>query len=195
MSTQSGPARLEGMRDESSCLDGRLRHVCRRRRRPSPDSRPAWGPGASSASDGAGREAKAAAATSDVVASVRLVSEAPDFRSDRMESPEGRGIARRAWDSYASTVTRMSRPAVEPLARKLAIPVAMDLTGFWLLWHLEGGFEGLRGLGMSRASIYRRIKIFRATIGVHPDEYVMPGVTLDIEAYQGGRKRSDKSRK
>ena len=27
-----------------------------------------------------------------------------DFRSDRMESPEGKGIARRAWDAYASAV-------------------------------------------------------------------------------------------
>ena len=115
------------------------------------------------------------------------MAETPDFRSDRMDSPEGKGLARRAWDAYAATVTRVSRPAVEPLARKLAIPVAMDLTGFWLMWQLEGGFEGLRRLGMSRASIYRRIKLFRATLGMHPDEYVLPGLTWDIEAYQAGR--------
>ena len=100
-----------------------------------------------------------------------------------MESPEGRGIARRAWDAYAGTVTRVSRPAVEPLARKLAGTVTVDLFGFWLAWHLEGGFEGLRRLGMSRASIYRRIKLFRATLGAHPDEYRIAGVTLDLEAY------------
>jgi hypothetical protein len=122
------------------------------------------------------------------------MAETPDFRSDRMESPEGKGIARRAWDAYASAVTRVSRPAVEPVARKLAVPAAMDLTGFWLLWHLEGGFEGLRRLGMSRASIYRRVRLFRATMGVHPDEYHMPGVDLDIAAYHGGR-GSPKSRK
>lgn len=107
-----------------------------------------------------------------------------DFRSDRMESPEGRGIARRAWESYAATVNRMAAPAVEPLARKVAVPVVLDLTGFWLMWHLEGGFDGLRRLGMSRSSIYRRIKLFRSTLGVHPDEYVLPGVTLDLAAYR-----------
>lgn len=104
-----------------------------------------------------------------------------------MDSPEGRGVARRAWDAYSSAVRKASRPAVEPLARKLAVPAAMDLTGFWLLWHLEGGFEGLRRIGMSRASIYRRIRLFRAAMGVHPDEYRMPGLTWDVEAYQSGR--------
>ncbi len=111
------------------------------------------------------------------------MSETPDFRSDRMESPEGKGIARRAWDAYASTVTRASRPAVEPFARKMAIPVSVDLMGFWLVWQLEGGFEGLRRLGMSRASIYRRIKLFRIATGVHPDEFQLRGVTLDLDAY------------
>ncbi len=106
---------------------------------------------------------------------------APDFRSDRMESPEGRGIARRAWDAYASAVK--GSPAVQGLSRKLALPVSVDLMGFWLVWHLEGGFEGLRRLGMSRASIYRRIKLFRIATGVHPDEFQLRGVTLDLEAY------------
>src|SRR2546422_3832626 len=112
----------------------------------------------------------------------------PDFRSDRMESSEGKGIARRAWDAYAGAV-RGSK-AGQTLARKLAIPVAMDLVGFWLLWHLEGGFEGLRRLGMSRATIYRRVSLFRVTMGVHPDEYELPGVSLDVKAYQQGASAS-----
>jgi hypothetical protein len=107
-----------------------------------------------------------------------------DFRSDRMESSEGKGIARRAWDAYAGAVERVSRPAVEPFARKAAVPVMMDLAGFWLLWHVEGGFEGLLRLGMSRASIYRRIRLFRKLMGVHVDEYKMPGVTLNLTKYQ-----------
>jgi hypothetical protein len=63
---------------------------------------------------------------------------------------------------------------------------AVDLLGFWLVWQVEGGFEGMRRLGMSRSSIYRRIKIFRKLTGLHPDEYVMPGVTIDVAAYLSG---------
>ena len=100
-----------------------------------------------------------------------------DFRSARMESPEGRGRARRAWDAYANAIE--SSAAVQSLARKLAIPVALDLFGFWLLWHLEGGYEGLRALGMSRATIYRRVKLFRSTLGVHPDEWELLPDTTD----------------
>lgn len=105
-----------------------------------------------------------------------------------MESPEGRGIARRAWDAYVGAVGKVSAPVVEPFARKAAqvaaTPVLMDLAGFWLLWHVEGGFEGLQRIGMSRSSIYRRISLFRKIFKVHPDEYVMPGVKLDITKYQ-----------
>ncbi len=105
-----------------------------------------------------------------------------DFRSARMASPEGKGIARRAWNAYAGAVK--AAPGVETLSRKIAIPLTLDITGFWLLWHLEGGFEGLQRLGMSRSSIYRRISLFRRALGVHPDEYEMPGVKLDITKYQ-----------
>jgi hypothetical protein len=104
-----------------------------------------------------------------------------DFRSDRMESPEGKGIARRAWDAYSGAIE--NSPVAQTLARKMAIPVSTDLLGFWMLWHLEGGFEGMRRLGMSRATIYRRIKMFRTLMGCHPDEYEVPGVTLDVKAY------------
>src|SRR3954467_615223 len=107
-----------------------------------------------------------------------------DFRSARMESPEGRGIARRAWDGYVEAVGKVAAPVVEPFARKAAVPVMMDLAGFWLLWHVEGGFEGLQRIGMSRSSIYRRISLFRKIFGVHPDEYVMPGVELNLSKYQ-----------
>ena len=110
-----------------------------------------------------------------------------DFRSDPMPSPEGKGIARRAWDAYAAQVNKLAAPAVEPLARKIAVPVMLDLMGFWLAWHLEGGFDGLQRMGMSRASIYRRVSLFRRTLGVHPDEYQLPGVDLDIPAYQASK--------
>lgn len=101
-----------------------------------------------------------------------------------MQSPEGKGRARKAWDAYANAVNKVSRPVVEPFARKAAVPVMMDLAGFWLLWHVEGGFEGLQRIGMSRASIYRRVSLFRRIFGVHPDEYEMPGVKLDLVKYQ-----------
>jgi hypothetical protein len=100
-----------------------------------------------------------------------------------MDSPEGRGRARRAWDAYAQTVNRVAGPHVEPLARRIAAPIGVDLMGFWLTWHLEGGFDGLRRLGMSRASIYRRVSAFRKYTGQHPDEYEMPGVKLDVKTY------------
>jgi hypothetical protein len=65
-----------------------------------------------------------------------------DFRSDRMETPDGRGIARRAWEGYVGAVTDVTTPAIEPVVRKYAASSVVDLVGFWAVWHLEGGFEG-----------------------------------------------------
>jgi hypothetical protein len=112
---------------------------------------------------------------------------ATDFRSQRMPSPEGYGNAqsrwRSAWDAYARTVERVATPAIEPAARRLAGRMTTDTMGFWLMWHLEGGFEGLQRLGMSRSGIYRRINTFRKITGSHPDEFELPGVTIDVEEY------------
>ncbi len=115
---------------------------------------------------------------------------AKDFRSDRMETPEGKGNAQgrfaRAWDSYAKGVNKVAGPITNPLAKKVGAAASVDLIGFWLVWQAEGGYEGLRRLGMSRSSIYRRIGLFRKFMGIHPDEYEMPGVTVDVAAYLAG---------
>ena len=109
-----------------------------------------------------------------------------DFRSERMESPEGRGLARQAWDAYAQAVNKVTIPVLSPLVRMYAAGSIVDLIGFWSVWHLEGGFEGLQRMGMSRASIYRRVKLFRIAFGAHPDEFVMPGIKLDHDDFRAG---------
>ena len=42
-------------------------------------------------------------------------------------------------------------PVLRPLVRLYAAGSIVDLIGFWAVWHLEGGFEGLQRMGMSRA--------------------------------------------
>lgn len=80
------------------------------------------------------------------------------------------------------------------MARKVSASTVTDLAGFWLVWHLHGGFEGLRELGMSRAAIYRKTAMFRKLFGAHPDEYVLPGVQVDVETYlKGSRKKTRKA--
>jgi hypothetical protein len=115
-----------------------------------------------------------------------------------MESPEGKGIARRAWDGYANAVNKVAAPALKPvlgpLVRRYAAGSIVDLVGFWALWHLEGGFEGLQRMGMSRASIYRRVKLFRIAFGAHPDEFEMPGIRLDLGAFREGWAEKNRAR-
>jgi hypothetical protein len=106
-----------------------------------------------------------------------------DFRFDPMESREGKGIAARAWQRYADTVNRLAAPAVEPLSRRFASRYAVDLLGFWLAWHLHGGFEGMVELGMHPTTVFRRARRFRQVYGMHPDEYRFPGIKLDQAAY------------
>lgn len=101
-----------------------------------------------------------------------------------MESPEGMGRARRAWERYAEAVNRSPvQPYVAKVLKPYGASVASDLLGFWLVWHTQGGFEGLRELGMSRATIYRKIKRFRQITGKHPDEFELPGVTIRVDEY------------
>lgn len=121
----------------------------------------------------------------------------PDFRSQRSESPEGQGRARRAWDRYAAVSDKVIGPVlhpvldplIEPAVKKVARDWVGDLVGFWVLWHLYGGFEGLEDFGYSRATIYRKIKRFRRLFGKHPDEWTMEGIVVDPEAYWAAERK------
>ena len=113
-----------------------------------------------------------------------------DFRSQRMPSPDGQGIAKgrleRAWDAYTKAVRPVTDPLAKymtPIAEPLARGATFDLVGFWFVWHTCGGFEGMQEqLHMSRSAVYRRISMFRRVFGEHPDVYRFPGVTIDLDA-------------
>ena len=117
----------------------------------------------------------------------------PDYRSDRL-GPEGRGHARRAWEAYSKGVRKVSEPILVPAGNVVAREWILDLLGFWMLWHLYGGFEGLERFGFHRSTIYRKVSRFRQTFGAHPDEYEFPGVTIDPKAYWTAAKKAKGSK-
>lgn len=124
------------------------------------------------------------------------MTDAPDFRSDPSESPEGRGIAhgRRTtfWRSVPEkTLAALSAespylsteewPAFVRDAAAEAVVEDAELIGFWVSWHRAGGFQALEAGGWHRATIYRKIRRFRSRFGAHPDEYRFSWITLDLE--------------
>jgi len=128
-----------------------------------------------------------------VTRTVYIDSMSDDLRKQRSDSPEGRGIARRAWESYSEAVKRTAQPLVEPAVRKVASRWTEQMLGFWVAWHLYGGFEGLKRAGWSERTIYRRLKEFRLVFKTHPDTFSHPGVKLDPETFwEWSRKESEK---
>jgi len=127
-----------------------------------------------------------------------------DFRSERMASPEGEGRAKdaleRAWQAYYRTNRAINKPVLDafPQARSFlrgyVSSKVFDLFGFWLMWRLTGGFDGMQqALGLSRSGLYRRIAMFREVFGEHPDVYEFPGVTVDpVEFIKGMAERQQK---
>lgn len=108
-----------------------------------------------------------------------------DFRSDRMPSVEGHGRARAAWEAYKAATQKYVEPVVDmtPLGdaiRSVSANRVGDAIGFWLMWKLHGGFEGLQSVGMTRSSIFRKVALFRQFFGVHPDDFELPGVSVDV---------------
>lgn len=124
------------------------------------------------------------------------MTDAPDFRSDPSESPEGKGIAHARRTTFWRSVpekTLASLSAESPYSsieewpafvRDTAAEAVVEdaeLIGFWVSWHRAGGFQALEAGGWHRATIYRKIRRFRARFGAHPDEYRFTWITLDLE--------------
>jgi hypothetical protein len=111
----------------------------------------------------------------------------PDYRSDPMESPEGQGIAKKAWKAYVKAVDRRIPPFVrtrlETSLEPMGAQMVEDMIGFWVMWHLYGGFEGLIEFGMHKSTIWRKVSRFRKMTGEHPDVYKMPGISINPKDY------------
>ncbi len=128
------------------------------------------------------------------------MSDAPDFRSDRSESPEGRGIASGRFAAYWNSVPEEVRaklsqetivssidefPALIRDDAARAVVEDAELIGFWVAWHKAGGFTGLESGGWHRATIYRKVRRFRARFGAHPDEHRFEWIKLDLRRAWG----------
>jgi len=123
------------------------------------------------------------------------MTEDPDFRSAKSETVEGSGNADARWNAYhlnldedvlaeAFPSSRRSIDAYDELVRDDIAANAVEeseLIGFWVAWHLAGGFSALESGGWHRATIFRKVRRFRTRYGVHPDEYSFPWITLDLE--------------
>lgn len=125
----------------------------------------------------------------------------PDLRSSKMESSEGRGIARSRWLNWWRQLPQDLREALGDDVGHSRVTVGpgdlpldtgpwakmateareqSELIGFWIAWHQAGGFQALELSGWNRATIYRKLRRFRTVFGAHPDEYDFDWITLDL---------------
>lgn len=104
-----------------------------------------------------------------------------DYRAEKMESVEGSGRARAKRDAWIDAQDPDDLAAAYPADASAPGDVRdevaawalerADLIGFWVAWHSAGGFRALEAGGWHRATIFRRVRRFRAVFGAHPDEY------------------------
>jgi hypothetical protein len=62
------------------------------------------------------------------------------------------------------------RPVVQPFAEAYAANTVQRLYGFWMVWHLGGGREGLRKAGWTRSGVLRNRKDFERIFRVSVDD-------------------------
>jgi len=120
-----------------------------------------------------------------------------DFRSEKSDSIEGRGIARGRWSLFVDTELERIVDNADPgeiasftdlgdldddVREALAAWATerSELIGFWVSWHMAGGFLQLESGGWHRATIFRKVRRFRTVFGQHPDDYVFPGIKLNL---------------
>jgi hypothetical protein len=115
-----------------------------------------------------------------------------------MVSADGRGIAS-AWimafyDScdeldLVEAIPSRSRGDEDSSSDEVVPEVAQrararsEKIGFWVVWHQSGGFKAREHAGWHRTTIFRKLRRFRATFGVHPDDWSCDWITLDLEKF------------
>lgn len=123
----------------------------------------------------------------------------PDYRAEKSDSVEGSGHAAARWATFHSRLDEdvlaeafPGRAETEELTDTVREDIAhqalgeSELIGFWVAWHLAGGFANLERGGWHRATVFRKIRAFRSAFGAHPDDYRFSWITLDLErAWQG----------
>ena len=124
------------------------------------------------------------------------MADEPDFRTEKMDSPEGRGVAAERWagfhlalpDDVVAEAFDSSPHTIDDLDPEVRDDIAAEaierseLIGFWVAWHLAGGFANLERGGWHRATIFRKVRRFRTVFGNHPDEHTFPWIDLDLRA-------------
>ena len=68
-----------------------------------------------------------------------------------------------------STYEKAVAQLVTPIAERYASNTVQRLLGFWVVWHLLGGFHGLKAAGWPEPTIYRNkaefVKAFGTDVG------------------------------
>jgi hypothetical protein len=105
-----------------------------------------------------------------------------DFRSRRSSSVEGSANALRARQLQIMRRGGMDGD-LDPVRALRGAGWSDDLLGFWVLWHLAGGFEALVELGWHPTTVWRKIRRFRMLTGEHPDDLRFAGVTIDVDRF------------
>jgi hypothetical protein len=61
---------------------------------------------------------------------------------------------------------------LEPLAKEVAGATVQRMVGFWVMWHLAGGFEGLLATGwLSQTAVYRSRGEFHRIMGMEVEAF------------------------
>lgn len=83
------------------------------------------------------------------------------------------------WGTYRSVV----EAAFGPAAEAYSTTTVSRLVGFWVTWHLFGGYHALLGMGWSKAIIWKNRRQFVEVFGV-PVEDWMPECQGDVVAWR-----------
>lgn len=117
-------------------------------------------------------------------------TEAIDFRTRRSSSPEGSGNAYRSVEDLHAERRRFHEPDIDVATAIASSGLDHELIGFWVMWHLTGGFDALVRFGMHPATVWRKVRRFRTVTGQHPDDCEFDGIALDAAGFLDAIERS-----